>query len=176
MSEIPIYSTLQDYRDYFEAIAKLLKDVQHSDERKSFFMVGDTEAENGIKTWRSNSDAKFLMVLEVYEYTFQDMNSDNYIKDRRAAFGIYADPGKMKTSSNIFSILNQSEQIGDEVLKKMLRDKRERDNIVCRDFNLNNVDAEPMGGDYLGLWGYRYEFGIKSIIDERENEELWLSQ
>jgi hypothetical protein len=176
MPEEPIYSTLQDYRDYFEDIAKKLKDVQHSDNRKSFFMVGDTEAENGIKNWKSTGEARYLMVLETYEYNFQDARSDNLMKRRTAAFGIYADPGKLKTSANIFDILNKSEQICDEVIKKMQEDKIDRQNTVVRDFDLSNVQAEPMGGEYLGLYGYRCEFMLVSLLDERLNEELWLSQ
>ena len=126
-----------DYVAYFESIARSHVDIGHTDESKHFFRFELADLLTQVRT-----KMKFpALVLEGYDFNFQDSKSDNVMKSRNGAFMLLKKVSDKGDLNAIQKVYDEMEVIGDEILIKMLDDKRNNNNNVVRDFQMDSVQA-----------------------------------
>lgn len=148
---------------YFEYLAKKHTGIKHSDAEKHFYRF---ELDDIFTDLGKNVKFKAL-VLEGYDFDFTDNNSDNLLKGRNGAFMIIDYEGDENSLDKINNIYDECEEIGDEIVVRILNDKKNRNVPVVRDFNMNSVKGNMIANASKGYYGMRYSF---SLVSPRTNE------
>lgn len=158
-----------EYIAYFEAIAATHVDIGHTAGESHFFLMDLEEVIRGLKN-KVNFPA---LILEDYTFGFSDNKSDNVLKKRSTAFMIVDRVADQGNSTSIKAVLDHMEEIGDEIIIKMLHDKRELATKVVRDFQIEEVHAVPIYHDIDHFYGFRYEFSISSSRTNSIDPDKW---
>jgi hypothetical protein len=155
---------------YFEDIAKKHKAIGHSNSEKHFFRLELDEFYAGLR-----NDINYpALVLEGYDFNFTDNKSDNVIKNRNGAFMLIDHCAEADDFDRIHQIWDALEEIGDDILIKILADKRDRTVTTVRDFDMNNVEATLIANDVDQNYGIRFQFQISTLKSNDVNESKWL--
>jgi hypothetical protein len=155
--------------DYFETLAILHKGIQHTEEEKHFFRFELEEMLTGMK---SNLNYPAL-ILEGYDFNFVDEDSDNLQKRVSCAFmllGKVSDKGDYDAIHNLWDKL---EEIGDEIVVKILSDKRDRQTDCLAYFHARSITGTPITDMNLIHYGFRYAFELSWPVCNDVNPEVW---
>ena len=157
---------------YFESLARLHKDIGHSDSEKHFFRMEIDEVLGGI----NRTDVKHpFLILEGYGYDFTDDKSDNLLKNRRGAFMLIDHVSDQTDYDAIQSTWENMEEIGDELLVKMKADKRNPLAPAIRDFDFSSIEAALLANESDGNYGIRFTYVLTSPRSNEVNPDKWLN-
>ena len=157
---------------YFENLARLHKDIGHTDSEKHFFRMEVDEVLGGI----NRTDVKHpFLILEGYGYDFTDDKSDNLLKNRRGAFMLIDHVSDQTDFDLIHSVWENMEEIGDELLVKMKADKRNPLASAIRDFDFSSVEASLLANESDGNYGIRFTYVLTSPRSNMVNPDKWLT-
>ena len=158
-----------DLVDYFESLAILHRGIQHTDDEKHFFRFELEEMLTGMK---SNLNYPAL-ILEGYDFDFVDEDSDNLQKRVSCAFmliGKVSDKGDYDAIHRLWDAL---EEIGDELIVKILSDKREKQTDCLAYFHARSVTGTPITDMNLIHYGFRYAFELSWPVNNDVDPSKW---
>ncbi len=154
---------------YFERLAAGHASLVHTPTEKHFFRF---ELEEMLTGMRSEVNYPAL-VLEGYDFNFVDGESDNVHKRISCAFMIIGKVADKGDYDAIHSLWDSLEEIGDEVIIRILHDKRERKTPVLAYFSARSVTGSPLTDMNLIHFGFRYEFQLSWPVSNDINPEVW---
>lgn len=158
-----------DYIAYHEYLAIQHKSINHRANDKHFFRF---ELEDVFTTL--SDDVKFpAYILEGYDFDFKDSLSDNVMKGRNGAFMILFYCGDETKYSLINTLYQQAEEIGDDIVTRMIADKRNRNVEVIRDFDISATQGKMIANASKGYYGMRYEISLKSAFSNDVDINKW---
>jgi hypothetical protein len=157
---------------YFENLARLHKDIGHSDHEKHFFRMEVDEVLAGI----NRTDVKYpFLILEGYSYDFTDNKSDNLLKNRRGAFMLIDHVSDSSDFGAIQTVWENMEEIGDELLVRIKADKRNPLVAAVRDFDFSSVEAMLIANEIDGSYGIRFTYTLTSPRTNEIDPGKWLT-
>ena len=154
---------------YFEQIARNHKDIRHTDSEKHFFRFELEEMLTGMRS-KINYPA---LVLEGYDFEFTDEKSDNVHKRLNCAFMILGKVTDKGDFDLIHDLWDRLEEIGDEIIIRILSDKRSRVVPVLTYFSMNSVNGAPLTDLQLVHYGYRYAFTLSWPCPNDPDSQCW---
>ncbi len=157
--------------NYFERLAACHVKIKHSDQEKHFFRF---EMEEMLTGMRSNVNYPAI-ILEGYDFNFIDGDSDNVHKKINCAFMIIGKVSDKGDFDAIHDLWDQLEEIGDEIIIRILSDKRERTENCLDYFHAKSVSGAPLADVNLIHYGFRYEFQLSWAIANDINPGAWES-
>lgn len=161
---------LKDLTAYFEAIATKHVDLKHSDKECHF----TKRTFEDILLDMKGGDLYFpLLNLEPHDFDFSDSDSDNLQKNRHIAFSIIKTVSDFAIPSLKFEAWDICEEIGDEILVKILKDKRDRLPELS-DFKIAEVKGIPFENKADKMTGFRYELTLSQTRNNDINPDKWL--
>jgi len=163
-------SKFADLVTYFEKIATEHVDIHHSGTSKHFFRFELDEVLAGL-TYKMNFPA---LILEAYDFEYSDSRSDNVIKQRNGAFIIIDKVSDSGDFARIHEVWDKCEQIGEDILIRMRRDKASRKEPVLRDFDISQSAGIPFDVRTLGHYGMRFTFSLGSAVNNEVDLTRWL--
>jgi hypothetical protein len=159
-----------DLVGYFETIASEHTDIRHTDKDKHFYRFELDEVITGMC-----SRIKYpALILEGYDFTYSESNSDNIRKKRSGAFWLIDEVKDLKDFDKIHDVWDRMEAIGNDILIRMKADKESRLVPVMRDFNISECDGIPLTIAQLGQHGVRFTFTLTSAVNGTLDSTKWL--
>lgn len=159
-----------DLVTYFEQIAISHVCIKHSAKDKHFYRFELDEVISGMC-----SSIKYpALILEGYDFNYNESNSDNIRKRRMGAFILIDHVKDIKDYNRIHQVWDEMEFIGDEILVKMKADKESRLISVLRDFSIADCEGVPFDVRQLGQYGVRFTFNLGSPVNNVVDETRWL--
>lgn len=159
-----------DLVSYFEQLATEHASIRHSAKNHHFYRFELDEVLTGMCT-SLNYPA---LILEGYDFDFTDAGSDNVIKNRHGAFILIDKVQDLKDYNRIHEVWDNLEEIGTDILIRMLEDKRNRDVTVLRDFDISESIGQIFSVQQLGQHGLRFQFTVSSAVNNVHDTEKWL--
>ena len=157
-----------ELNDYFEYLAAQHKDIAHTPSDKHFYRF---ELDDVLT---SMGDINFpALILESYDFNFQDARSDNVLKNRNGAFIIIDYEGDKGNHNRITQIYDECEEIGDEIIVRILNDKKKVSVPAVRNFNIAETTGNLVANDAKGYYGVRYMFTITSPRNNDVDTTKW---
>ena len=151
-----------DYIKYFEQLA--VDFCGHDVSEKHFYRKGLEEFLNGLTT-SVNYPA---LLLDRYDYTFEEHGADNYQKVRTVAFIICDHVTDGENYDSIENALNVSENITDRIFNRILRDITEPRHEFLKYSSINNMRVTPAENYADGNYGYF----VSIVINTHHNTAL----
>jgi hypothetical protein len=159
-------TTLHDLMEY---LAKEHKEVLHTAKEKHFFRFELDEVLIGLK-----GDINYpAIILEGYDISYSDQNSDNIMKSRGSAFTVLFRLNKNDSVLDIQSLYDKAEQIGEDFIVRMRAIKEGRKSKVLRDFTLNDSPGLMISNPGERTYGMRFEINFKNSISTEPNTAVW---
>jgi len=156
---------------YFENLARMHRDIGHSDSKKHFFRMEVDEVLSGI----TRTDVAYpFLILEGYGYDFSDSKSDNLLKNRRGAFMLLDHVSDPSDFDAIHAVWDHMEEIGDELLVRMKTDKYNPLAPVIRDFQFSTSEATLIANEIDGSYGIRFTYTLTSPRSNDIDPTKWL--
>lgn len=152
---------------YFEQLAAMHVDIGHTLNQKHFVRFEIDELASGLPT----SIYFPVLVLEGCSSSLSDVQ-DNTFKNRLSGFFILdkvSDPGNYTAIQQIF---DKTEEIGDEIIRRMRHDKR-KPGSPMRNFKFGSVETEMHSFSSGYLFGMRYSFAMESSFNADIDIEKW---
>ena len=159
-----------DLVTYFQNIAEQHVDIQHSVSAKHFFRFELDEVLTGM----CGKMAYPALILEAYDFSYRESNSDNIRKVRSGAFILLMKVKDMKDFNAIHEAWDECEEIGEDILLKIKADKESRLYPVLRYFNISECNGSPLAGGELGQFGMRFSFSMENAVNGEVNADKWL--
>jgi len=152
--------TVGQYYQYIESLAASHTAIGHSDSEKHFFRG---ELEEFYMDLRNR--VKFpALIAESFEISF---NGD--VKTRETSFIVACNYPESKNWQSIYGAMNICEQIGDEVLRRMMTDSSSGE--ICADLEV--LSAVPVLDEQHLYAGMRYTIQIGCEFDWDVDEQVW---
>ena len=158
-----------DLVTYFENLASLHNSINHQVGEKHFFRFELEEMLTGMK---SNLNYPAL-ILEGYDFNFVDHDSDNLQKKVSCAFMLIGKVGDKGDYDAIHTLWDSLEEIGDELVVRILADKRERKSECLGYFHASSITGTPITDMNLIHYGFRYSFELSWPVCNDVNPEVW---
>jgi len=159
-----------DLISYFQTIAETHLSILHTSTEKHFYRLEIDEVLSGL------SDINYpALILEAYSLSYSDNKSDNPLKTRSGAFILLdhvVDPNDFDT---IHSNLDALEVIGDDIISKIRKDKRDSTIKIVKDFKLDSVEVSTVSNIVGNDWGLRFEYELTSPVPLDYDATKWLS-
>ena len=166
-------ATFSQFVSYFENLARLHTAIRHTDTEKHFFRMELDEVLDGI----NRTDVAFpMLILEGYSFDFTDNKSDNPQKNRRGAFMLIDHVSDQSDYDQIQSAWERMENIGDDILLRIMEDKRRLSVKEIRGFELSSVEGLLLASELNGNYGIRFSYTITSTVKQTENLGTWLEE
>ena len=159
-----------DLVDYFELIATQHVDILHSATEKHFYRFELDEVLTGLAAGINYP----ALILEAYDFNYQESTSDNIRKERSGAFMLIDVVKDLKDFDRIHEVWDEMEQIGDEILVRMKADKESRLYPVLRGFDIGKCYGIPMSVAKLGQHGMRFSFSVECGVNGDIDISKWL--
>ena len=161
-------STFKNLISYFKKIASSHVSILHTEENKHFFRFELEEVLTGIKS-TINYPA---LILEGYDFAYEDSQSDNLIKNRNGAFILLDHATHPDDFDRIDNIYDEMEEIADDIIAKIKCDKRNIQIPFIVGFDFDKVQGMMIkGADQT--FGMRITFTISSPRDITVNQDKW---
>ena len=145
-----IYS---DIADYFEELASKHKAIKEFERYEL-----DELLSNAMFTQYP------ALALEGFDFDFAGSMPDNILKNRSGAFCIVC-PCDINNAEERTKALDNIESIGDQIIMKIAKDKRERHKLLTA-FDLGSVEGLHFANPALGIVFCRYTFTLKTKVAE----------
>jgi hypothetical protein len=159
-----------DLVEYFEKLASEHIEIRHTEKDKHFYRFELDEVVTGMC-----SKIKYpAFILEGYDFSYSESNSDNIRKKRSGAFWLIDEVKDLKDFDKIHEVWDHMETIGNDILIRMKADKEGRLVPVMRDFNISDCDGIPLSVAQLGQHGVRFTFTLTSAVNGEIDTTKWL--
>jgi hypothetical protein len=158
-----------DLVSYFESIAQNHKGILHTNDEKHFFRFELEEFLTGMQA-QVNYPA---LILEGYDFQFTDQNSDNVHKEINCAFMLIDKVSDKGDYDQIHDLWDTLEEIGDEIIVRILHDKRQREINVLSYFSISNVSGAPLTDVNLIHYGFRYDIKLSWPVQNDIEQSKW---
>ncbi|MFA6483208.1 MAG: hypothetical protein WCW62_11560 [Bacteroidales bacterium] len=158
-----------DLVTYMESLATHHKGILNRDDEKHFFRFELEEMLTGMK---SNMNYPAL-VMEGYDFNFVDENSDNLQKRVSCAFMLLGKVSDKGDYDAIHTLWDSLEEIGDEIVVRILSDKRDRKTDCLAYFHARSITGTPITDMNLIHYGFRYAFELSWPVNNDINPEVW---
>ena len=162
-------SKFKDLVEYFQLIAENHSGILHTDSQKHFFRFELEEFMTGMKA-KINYPA---LILEGYDFNFIDSQSDNVHKSINCAFMLIGKVSDKGDFDSIHDLWDTLEEIGDEIIVRILDDKRQRNIEVLSYFDINDVSGAPLTDVSLIHYGFRYDFKLSWPVNNDIDTDKW---
>lgn len=160
-----------DLVSYFERLAREHIEIKHSASEKHFYRFEVEELLVGMIT-----KIKYpALVLEGYDFMYQDSGSDNVIKKRNGAFMLLTHVTDPLDFNAIAQAIDRMEKIGDDILVRMRADKASRAVPVLRGFNIYESDGLMLKVAQTGQYGLRFSFSLSSPVNNNVDTARWIA-
>ena len=158
-----------DLVSYLENLAASHIRLKHSAEEKHFFRF---ELEEMLTGMRSGVNYPAL-ILEGYDFNFVDQDADNVHKKLNCGFMIIGKVSDKGDYDAIHTLWDSLEEIGDEIIIRILHDKRHRKTDCLAYFTVRSVTGTPLVDMNLIHYGFRYEFQLSWPVSNDIDPEVW---
>jgi len=158
-----------DLVNYFKSLATANKAIAHTEDKKHFFRFELEEFMTGMKSQIHYP----AMILEGYEFSFIDNGSDNVHKSINGAFMLIDKVSDSGDYDSIHTLWDNLEAIGDEIIIRILDDKRQRNIDVLSYFHISDVSGIPLTDMKLTHYGFRYDFKLSFPLVNDINPDSW---
>ena len=158
-----------DLVNYFKSLATEHVGIGHTEEKKHFFRFELEEFMTGMKS-KIHYPA---MILEGYDFNFIDQGSDNVHKSINGAFMLIDKISDSGDYDSIHALWDSLEVIGDEIIVRILDDKRQRNIDVLSYFHISDVSGTPLTDLKLTHYGFRYDFKLSWSLSNDINPASW---
>jgi len=148
-------SFISDYVGYFENLARVHRDILHTDSEKHFFRL---DPEEYMISLTSEVNYPCLM-LESYDCTFFDRETNNILKNINGAFAILKHLENEQDKNEVHEIWDECERIGTEILVRIYNEKFTRQNIVIK-LDFNSVVMQPLANEPGRAYGMRFTYTV----------------
>jgi len=167
-----------ELKDYFQGLSEQHSDIRHTSSDVRFYTFGISEM------LASQSDLPgdgYILNYESPENDFSGGDDDFPHKDRTAAFSILRKVSDADLTA-MADALDECEQIGDEVLRKINMDSNDARNgdpdigeigALISSFELRRVKCFPVWAILNNFFGMRYELSLSSEFTTSITEEKW---
>lgn len=160
----------KDLVSYFEQLASEHVEIRHTALDKHFYRFELDEILTGLAT-----GLKFpALILEAYDFNYQESGSDNIRKKRSGAFILIDKVNDRKNFNRIHEVWDAMELIGDDILVRMKKDKESKLIPVLRDFRIEECEGITFAISELGQYGIRFSFNMGSPVSNIVNTDRWL--
>lgn len=156
--------------EYFEKIASEHAEIRHTAFDKHFYRFELDE----VLTGAARGIKYPALILEGYDFNYNESNSDNIRKKRSGAIILIDKVTDLKDFARIHQVWDEMELIADDILVKMKTDKESRLVPVLRDFNISDCSGAPLSISELGQHGIRVTFALGSPVSSIVNANRWL--
>jgi len=154
---------------YFENLATQHSAINHQVGEKHFFRFELEEMLTGMK---SNLNYPAL-ILEGYDFEFVDHDSDNLQKRVNCAFMLLDHVKDKGDFDAIHELWDSLEEIGDELVVRILSDKRQHKADCLGYFHAKTITGTPITDMNLIHYGFRYAFELSWPVNNDVNPEVW---
>ena len=114
------------------------------------------------------------MVMESYDFNYQESNSDNIRKRRMGAFMLIDRVADPKDYNRIHEVWEDMEQVAEDILIRMRVDKESRAYPVLQAFSISEVEGTQLSISEIGQHGVRITFNLTSSVNSNIDETKWL--
>jgi len=150
-------ATYLDYIQYFSGIAN--KYLANSPTNKTFYKKGLDEFLNSL-TLDGNYPA---MLLNKYDYGYNDKGSDNVMKDRTIAFIVFDHVADIQDYDAIDIAIDNSEIIVDKIYNQIREDRRNPEcNAFLSSVDMSSFEISPVANYADGNFGFFVILNISS--------------
>jgi len=155
-------TTYNDYIAYFKNLADVY--LANAPDNKTFYRAGLDEFLNGLTT-----DGNYpAMLLDKYDYNYNDNGFDNVRKTRTVAFIIFDNVKDTEDYDAIDNAYNNAELIVDKIYNQIKADKVNPDCAAFLQYaELSNVQVTPVPSYSNGDFGYYITIDVSSVHDTR---------
>jgi hypothetical protein len=158
-----------DLISYFEKLAAEHVSIKHTASDKHFYRFELDEVLTGMC-----ANLKYpALILEGYDFQYQESNSDNIRKRRSGAFILIDKASDRKDFNRIHDIWDFMEEIGNDILIRMRTDKESHAEPVMSDFAIEECEGVPLSITELGQHGIRFTFSIISPVSNEVDKDKW---
>lgn len=149
---------VDEYINYFRTAATNCKAIGHSSNEKHFYRMDISEVLDGLR-----SDINFpALIIENHDGQLSDLESDNPRDNVRGAFVILKKVEGNNNYDGINAVLAETLEIARQVVSKMWKDCKLRNNIMSS-LDLNSFTYESLIGNmYDNCFGYRVTFALSA--------------
>ncbi|MBK5720144.1 hypothetical protein JGH11_04585 [Dysgonomonas sp. Marseille-P4677] len=161
-----------NHYQYCEAIARKLKPIQHSEDKKQFFEATEQDELETLEARLSDTSGILFIAIDGSESAFGWKNSDSLMEQPTYKFAI-VEKTLSDDSSTIFKAQQHCKAIAMQVIAQMMQDAQDykagMELLDPGSFQLKGFG--PIGNNYYGiLVGFSFDQGINYNI----NPELWV--
>lgn len=164
-------SFINDFIAYFDNLAGQHKDIVHRDEEKHFFRL---EADEYLSAIPSAVNYPALM-LEAYDLTFSDKETNNIMKTMNCAFAILKHLPEEQDMDAIHQIFDECEVIGLDILVRIYNEKFTRKGIILK-LDFSNVIGNLVANDSGRAYGVRFTFSLMGRQSHIIDNSKWMDK
>jgi hypothetical protein len=163
-------ATFSELVSYFELLASEHVLLRHTAIDKHFYRFELDEVLTGLA-----KGIKYpALVLEAYDFSYQEAGSDNIRKRRSGAFMLIDRVADQKDFNRIHQVWEDMEQLAEDILIRIRSDKQSRTYPVLQAFNIADVEGTQLSLSELGQHGIRVTFSLTSAVNCEIDTEKWL--
>lgn len=157
---------MTDFIAYFRNLAATHAEIKHTNKEPHFYRF---ELDEVLSHLPSGINYPAL-VLEGYDYSFEDNRSDNVMKHRNAAFMILTEIADSTDFDAKAEKYDLCESIGDDILRRINKDKLTFP--ILRSFDFNKVEANMIDGTSKTI-GWRFAFPLPGKFLKDVDSSKW---
>lgn len=160
-----------DLVQYFKDIASKHKGIGQKANEKHFYRFEIEEVLSGLKN--INYPA---LILESYRCDFTDDLGDNILKNRSGAFILLDHVNDIGDFDQMHQVWDNLENIADDILIRIKRDKRDSFNKTIKDFKIGSVEYSLLANEQDRNYGIRCTFTISSPLTGVRENTIWITE
>lgn len=158
-----------DLLTYFEKIATNHLSIAHSTSNHRFFR---TELDEFLESMNLTGLGNCL-ILESTDYSTPNPSADNMLKYRSIAFMVVKHCDTPDDYSNIATIYDDTEEIADEIIRKIFYDTYGRAETAFCDVKLDSVSVNPVANFADYNYGQRVVISMQQYFDTTPDPAKW---
>ena len=166
------HTTPQAFYDYMQKLATLHVDLVHMPEEPHYFRGELEEFYTGLRD-RVNFPA---LVQEGSEIRFTSDQALNSFKERDSSFMIVQSYESDNDYDAIYAAFDFCEKIGDEIIRRMNKDKYNADCMIIKDFLIEDVSAVQIQNVRERYVGMRYTVSPKTPFCSEPDKNKWKNE
>jgi len=163
------HATPQAFCDYMQNLTTLHLSLAHTPEEPHYFRGELEEFYTGLRN-RVNFPA---LIQEGSEIHFTSDQACNSFKERGSSFMIVQDYQDDNDYDAIYAAFDLCETIGDEIIRRINRDKYDPACMIIKDFLLEDVSAVQIQNMRERYVGVRYTISHKTPFWHEPNPTQW---
>lgn len=152
---------------YLEELAILHEDIRHTPENTAFINLFESDNPNAML--KSKLKRVPCIIVKDYDFSYSDNRSDQIEKKREVDMMVVGKLGKSATAETIQAVWEITEEIGEEILMRIKKDKRPE----ARSLNLNNVKGAPADLEMDSLYATIFTIPLSSFRNNDITPGKW---